>query len=556
MQTEDYVYQDDFTAGKLPLSKKHILAISLTAFVACSTYVLIPSNTQTVAHTNTAPIYTQDQDDYEEILDPTRSLTDVLLTGTTEVPATSRDVSQSSNNNNQVVYTTTDTASLENYDDDGGELEAVLTATAESELDDHLNELVASSGETKRVDDWVTEEIQRGDTLSSIFSDFNIPYNVLQSIASSKEAGSSLTNLRPGNKLYFSFDKKNNLVGFIKQVNGDEQLRFTRKDVSSLDFNVVREPSGSHIMIASSDGTVKPLVSEDNLPAYKTRGRLVVATIGSGDSFSGAAHDAGLTYSEIRQITDLFKGRVQFTRHIQPGDTVRVLFSDDKGEGKINAIELKLKKVGTLSAYRNLVDDRYYDERGYNSASSTFRRFPIDGKVVISSHFNPNRRHPVTGQYRPHNGTDFAVKVGTPIVAPADGVVELAKYSRTAGYYIILRHRGNYSTVYMHLSKIGVKVGDRVKIGQVIARSGNTGRSTGPHLHYELRHNGRAINAMRVSLPANEDVSIAKKNRQRFANNVALFKKELYQESLIAKNDTQVATSKEATVAKADISIN
>lgn len=153
---------------------------------------------------------------------------------------------------------------------------------------------------------------------------------------------------------------------------------------------------------------------------------------------------------------------------------------------------------------------------------------------MISSQFNPQRRHPVTGKVRPHNGTDFAVRVGTPIVSPADGIVEIAKYSRSAGYYIVLRHRGGYSTVYMHLSKLNVKAGQRVKIGETIARSGNTGISTGPHLHYELRLNNKPINAMRVTLPANEEV--AQKNRQRFANNVAIFKKELYQDDLITKN--------------------
>ena len=183
------------------------------------------------------------------------------------------------------------------------------------------------------------------------------------------------------------------------------------------------------------------------------------------------------------------------------------------------------------------MDDKYYDERGYNSSTSTFRRFPLDGKVVISSQFNPNRRHPVTGKVRPHNGTDFAVRVGTPVISPADGVVEIAKYSRSAGYYVVIRHRGSYSTVYMHLSKILVKPGQSVRIGQTIARSGNTGISTGPHLHYELRRNNHPINAMRVTLPANDDTTVAKKNRQRFESNVALFKKELYEDSLVAQNN-------------------
>lgn len=542
MHTEDYIYQDDLSASKYPLSKQHVVAISSTVFLASALYFVLPQTevVTTTASSQTSPIFGEltDENVYEEMIDPTRSLTDILLTNDSELPASSRDVVLSDNNNNQDVFTQGELGSMENYDED--DLSGALSLTDESALEQSLNELATQVGSNltpAMMQKWTAEEIQRGDTLSSIFSDMNIPYAVLQSLSQDPEAGDSIANIRPGNKLYFSFDANNNLIGFIKQIDSDEQWHFTRDDISKLAFSVKREPNGSHIVVIDSDGSARPLLDSQEAPAYKKRGRLVVATINAGDSFSTAAHDAGLTYNEIRKITDLFKGRVQFTRHLQPGDTLRVLFSEDKGNGKINAIELKLKKVGTLAAYRNELDDNYYDERGYNSASSTFRRFPIDGKVVISSHFNPTRRHPVTGRVRPHNGTDFAVRVGTPIVSPADGVVEIAKYSRTAGYYIVIRHRGSYSTVYMHNSKLLVKQGDNVKIGQVIARSGNTGISTGPHLHYELRHNGRPVNAMRVTLPSNEDITIAKKNRQRFDSNVALFKKELYQDSLIAQKD-------------------
>lgn len=542
MHTEDYIYQDDLSASKYPLSKQHVVAISSTVFLASALYFVLPQTevVTTTASSQTSPIFGEitDENVYEEMIDPTRSLTDILLTNDSELPASSRDVVLSDNNNNQDVFTQGELGSMENYDED--DLSGALSLTDESALEQSLNELATQYGSNltpAMMQKWTAEEIQRGDTLSSIFSDMNIPYAVLQSLSQDPEAGDSIANIRPGNKLYFSFDANNNLIGFIKQIDSDEQWHFTRDDISKLAFSVKREPNGSHIVVIDSDGSARPLLDSQEAPAYKKRGRLVVATINAGDSFSTAAHDAGLTYNEIRKITDLFKGRVQFTRHLQPGDTLRVLFSEDKGNGKINAIELKLKKVGTLAAYRNELDDNYYDERGYNSASSTFRRFPIDGKVVISSHFNPTRRHPVTGKVRPHNGTDFAVRVGTPIVSPADGVVEIAKYSRTAGYYIVIRHRGSYSTVYMHNSKLLVKQGDNVKIGQVIARSGNTGISTGPHLHYELRHNGRPVNAMRVTLPSNEDITIAKKNRQRFDSNVALFKKELYQDSLIAQKD-------------------
>lgn len=546
MQTEDFIYQDDLTLSKYPLSKKHVIAIVSTAALACSLYFFLPQpqvvNTATNDDFNYGAVSDENYGTYEGILDPTRSLTDILLTDEAEYPVeVSLDGSLE-----QEVYTA-QAGAFENYDE--------VDVTADLTLSDELafDEQLAEPKPADLPPVWLSEEIQRGDTLSSIFSDLNIPYSVTMAIANNEMVGNSLTNLIPGNKLYFCFDDHNNLTGFVKQINGDEQWRFERKDGSNLDFTVTREPVGTNVYLAGSDGTIKPLLDEDNLPAYKQRGRLVVAEIGAGESFSVAAHDAGLTYNEIRQITDLFSGRVLFTKQIQPGDSVRVLFSEDKGNGKINAIELKLRKVGTLTAFRNLTDDRFYDENGYNTSTKTFRRFPIDGKVIISSHFNPNRKHPVTGKVRPHNGTDFAVRVGTPIVSPADGIVEIAKYSRSAGYYIVMRHHNSYSTVYMHLSKLLVKPGQRVKIGQVIARSGNTGISTGPHLHYELRRNGRAVNAMRVTLPANEDVAVAKKNRARFDANVAVFKKELYENELVAKvasEPDETATAQSDTSAK------
>ena len=528
MQTEDFIYQDDLALSKYPLSKKHVIAIVSTAALACSLYFFLPQpqvvNTATNDDFNYGAVSDENYGTYEGMLDPTRSLTDILLTDEAEYPV---DMPLDGSLE-QEVYTT-QAGSFENYDE--------VDVTADLTLSDELafDEQLAEPEPADLPPVWLAEEIQRGDTLSSIFSDLNIPYSVTMAIANNETVGNSLTNLIPGNKLYFCFDDHNNLTGFVKQINGDEQWRFERKDGPNLDFTVTREPVGTNVYLAGPDGTIKPLLDEDNLPAYKQRGRLVVAEIGAGESFSVAAHDAGLTYNEIRQITDLFSGRVLFTKQIQPGDSVRVLFSEDKGNGKINAIELKLRKVGTLTAFRNLTDDRFYDENGYNTSTKTFRRFPIDGKVIISSHFNPNRKHPVTGKVRPHNGTDFAVRVGTPIVSPADGIVEIAKYSRSAGYYIVMRHHNSYSTVYMHLSKLLVKPGQRVKIGQTIARSGNTGISTGPHLHYELRRNGRAVNAMRVTLPANEDVAVAKKNRARFDANVAVFKKELYENELVAK---------------------
>ena len=134
----------------------------------------------------------------------------------------------------------------------------------------------------------------------------------------------------------------------------------------------------------------------------------------------------------------------------------------------------------------------------------------------ISSPFNPNRRHPVTGRVRPHKGVDFAVAPGTPVIAPAEGLVEKVAYQAGgAGRYVVIRHGREYQTVYMHLSRALVRAGQMVKKGERIALTGNTGISTGPHLHYEFHINDRAVNPLTVKLPGTSS-GMATAERKQF----------------------------------------
>lgn len=120
--------------------------------------------------------------------------------------------------------------------------------------------------------------------------------------------------------------------------------------------------------------------------------------------------------------------------------------------------------------------------------------FPIDKKYPITSRYNKNRVHPVLKKKRPHNGIDFGAPKGTPVYAPADGIVEIVRSSKSAGNWVMINHQNGYKSVYMHFDKFGVKEGQQVKRGQVIGYIGNTGYSTGPHLHYEVRHNNVPVN--------------------------------------------------------------
>lgn len=597
MRIEDFVSTDKGVRALIrPVSRKHVVAIGSTLLIATalsfalqnkssipadqallpeqsvtssasghtagsenSNYVLTPSDQEALRRTALISSSDSDYTPAERIKNEVRRMVDPKATLTENLSAQKE----------QALFEPTEDSNIEvakhsvpmdNYDD---ALAEEMLSDADSQIDNEIRQKASAEeqkhGHTMMQAKWYVENIEKGDTISSVFSDLNIPYATMQAITSSKAAGTSLTSLRPGYTLSFLIDDDNKLVSFVKQLNKTEQLRFTRTDTSKLNFEVVREKIGAHLqddsdaLVAEVTGQQGPSIALEKkpenqvtmppaqiakaVPLYQRRGRLVKVTIEKGEVFSTAALQAGLTYGEIDQILKLFKGRIQFSRHIQPGDTMRVLFSDTKGKGKINAVEFDLKRLGKISTFRNMADNKYYDENGLNSTSGSFRRYPLDGKIRTTSNFNPGRCHPITGRVRPHNGTDFGVPVGTKVIAPADGVVDKATYSRSAGYYLVLRHRGSYSTVYMHLSKINVKPGQRVKMGSVIARSGNTGMSTGPHLHYELRRNGRPVNAMRVTLPHNMDSAVSQKQQQLFAANVKKYKQQLHQEGLIAQLD-------------------
>ena len=153
------------------------------------------------------------------------------------------------------------------------------------------------------------------------------------------------------------------------------------------------------------------------------------------------------------------------------------------------------------------------------------------GNIKVNSPFNLTRYHPIKKKIRPHYGVDFKVSIGTTVYAPADGVVTYASFMRGGGYTVILNHKDGYSTVYMHLSKFDVRKGDIVHLGQIIAKSGNTGYSTGPHLHYEIHVNGRAVDPLKVDLPSGNPAT-AKKLSETFKNTVYILKSELNKDSL------------------------
>ena len=149
---------------------------------------------------------------------------------------------------------------------------------------------------------------------------------------------------------------------------------------------------------------------------------------------------------------------------------------------------------------------QYYDENG-KSSKRTIMKTPING-AKLSSRYG-NRKHPILGYTKMHRGLDFAAPSGTPVFAAGDGVIEKAGWNGSYGKYIRIRHTGTYKTAYAHLSGFhkNVRIGKRVLQGKIIGYVGTTGRSTGPHLHYEVIKNNIQVNPMRIKLPARKNIS-------------------------------------------------
>jgi murein DD-endopeptidase MepM/ murein hydrolase activator NlpD len=223
-----------------------------------------------------------------------------------------------------------------------------------------------------------------------------------------------------------------------------------------------------------------------------------------------AGKKAGLPDTTLAELIRAYSWDVDFQRDIRRGDGFQVMYervSNDDGR-VVRASKITFASL-TLSGkphpiYRFTTADghtNYYDNKGH-SARKALMRTPIDGARLSSGY--GKRKHPILGYTKMHRGVDFAASRGTPIYAAGNGLVTYAGRKGAYGNYIRIRHNSEYSTAYAHMKgfKRGVRRGTRVNQGQVIGYVGTTGRSTGPHLHYEILRAGRQTNPMRVKMPS------------------------------------------------------
>ncbi|MAV48941.1 MAG: peptidase M23 [Pelagibacteraceae bacterium] len=223
-----------------------------------------------------------------------------------------------------------------------------------------------------------------------------------------------------------------------------------------------------------------------------------------------AAQKENIEAEVVVDFARIFGFEIDFQRDIRKNDIFQIVYDkyvDDDGElqknGKI--IYAYMKNKGREIALYRFVDQKgipgYYQTNG-KSIEKALMKTPINGARLSSTY--GMRKHPILGYNKMHRGTDFAAPKGTPIMASGSGIIEMAKWNGAYGKYIRIRHNSKYKTAYAHLNGYarGIKRGAKVRQGQIIGYVGSTGRSTGPHLHYEVLVNGKRINSQRLKLPS------------------------------------------------------
>lgn len=319
--------------------------------------------------------------------------------------------------------------------------------------------------------------VSTGDTLSSVLNQYGIDMSdITQLVKSDKD----LRNLQIGQQLSWTLTDDGQLQRLTWEVSRRETRTYDR--------------SGDSF---KSSSEMQKGEWKNNVLSGEVNG-----------SFVTSAKAAGLTSAEISAVIKSLQWQMDF-RKLRKGDRFSVLMSREMLDGKSEQSQLLGVRMrsGDKDYFAIRAEDgKFYDRSGSGLARG-FMRFPTVKQYRVSSNFNPRRLNPVTGRVAPHKGVDFAIPVGTPVLAVGDGEVIVSKRSGGAGNYVAIRHGRQYMTRYMHLKKLLVKPGQKVKRGDRIALSGSTGRSTGPHLHYEIWINNQAVNPLTAKLPRMEGLA-------------------------------------------------
>ena len=331
----------------------------------------------------------------------------------------------------------------------------------------------------------INHKISNGETFDRILNNYLISNEEINEIKESLSSDYNLNNLKANLHIKFRIDQSSNqkVNFFIFPVSRTKKIQLTR----NLDSNLFEKK----IIIKNLDKKIIFKEGKILQSLYKT------------------AVNLSIQPNIIIDFAGIYGFQVDFQRDIRKNDNFQIMyevFVDDDNKvfetGNIIFADLKLSGVNNSLYYFDKKESKgHYDENG-KSVKKALMKTPING-ARLSSSFGM-RKHPIDGYNKMHRGTDFAAPMGTPIMASGDGLITRARWCGGGGNCIKIKHNTTYQTIYAHMKNFarGIKEGVRVKQGQIIGYVGSTGKSTGPHLHYEVIQNGKKINSQKLKLPS------------------------------------------------------
>ena len=341
----------------------------------------------------------------------------------------------------------------------------------------------------------INHKISNGETFDKILNNYSISNEEINQIKKKLNLDYDINNLKPNLEIKITIDQSNNkrITSFLFPVSRTEKIQLTR----NLDNKLFEK---------------KIIITNLNKKIVFKEGKIT-------QSLYKTAIDLKVQPNVIIEFARIYGFQVDFQRDIRKNDNFQIMyevFEDDDGKifetGNIIFADLKLSGKNNALYYFDLKESKGHFDKNGKSVEKALMKTPING-ARLSSAFGM-RKHPIDGFNKMHRGTDFAAPSGTPIMASGSGVIKKARWCGGGGNCIKIKHNSTYETIYAHLKSFarGIKEGRRIKQGQIIGYVGSTGKSTGPHLHYEVVVNGKRVNSQKLKLPSGK---ILKNNERK-----------------------------------------
>jgi murein DD-endopeptidase MepM/ murein hydrolase activator NlpD len=341
--------------------------------------------------------------------------------------------------------------------------------------------------------------IKSGETFDKILNGYSIEKEQVKAIKENLSKKTDINKLNTNQRIQITVDQTNNKIKeFIFQISNTEKIILSKTNEISK-FN-------EEVLVLKLN---KKIIYNENVILQ---------------SLYKSATDQNIPPNTIIEFARIYGFQVDFQRDIRKGDKFQIMyevFIDNQDKiietGEILFANLKLSGQDNSLYYFDKKNVQGHYNKNGKSVQKALMKTPINGARLSSSY--GMRKHPIDGFNKMHRGTDFAAPKGTPIMASGNGIVKKAGWCGGGGNCVKIKHNSTYETVYAHMSKFarGIKKGVRVKQGQTIGYVGSTGKSTGPHLHYEVIVNGKRVNSQKLKLPSGK--ILKGKNRELFETN-------------------------------------